>query len=54
MDFKEAKAETEDADRRWRIAFLEGKATQHSHVIAMLQNTTETISSALQPSLSLK
>jgi hypothetical protein len=34
MNFKE----TEDADARRRIAVLEGKANQHSHVIAMLQD----------------
>jgi hypothetical protein len=35
-DFKEAKAE--DANARGRIAVLEEKTNQHSHVIAILQN----------------
>jgi hypothetical protein len=38
MDFKEGEreTETEDADAGRRIAFLEGKSNQHSHVIAIL------------------
>jgi hypothetical protein len=36
MELKGTKAE--DADGRWRIAVLQEKATQHSHVIAMLRD----------------
>jgi hypothetical protein len=46
MDFKEgeAKAGTEDADARGRIAAREEKANPHSHVIAMLQDKVAQLS----------
>jgi hypothetical protein len=49
MDFKagEAKAESEDADARGRIAVLEEQSNQHSHVIAMLQNKVTQLSTDL-------
>jgi hypothetical protein len=40
MDFKEA----EDADARGRIAALEEKANQHSHIIAILQDKVTQLS----------
>jgi hypothetical protein len=40
MDFKE----TEDADARGRIAFLEEKSNQHSHVIAILEDKVTQLS----------
>jgi hypothetical protein len=42
MDFK--KGETEDADARGRIAALEEKTNQHSHVIAILQDKISQLS----------
>jgi hypothetical protein len=42
MDFKER--ETEDAVARGRIAALEERANQHSHVIVMLQNKVTQLS----------
>jgi hypothetical protein len=42
MDFKEA--ETKDADARGRIAFLEEKSNQHSHVISILQDKVTQLS----------
>jgi uncharacterized protein YdcH (DUF465 family) len=41
IDFKE---EAEDADARGRIAALEEKANQHSHIIAMLQDKVSQLS----------
>jgi hypothetical protein len=46
MNFKEA--QTEDADARGRIAALEEKANQHSHVIAMLKNKVTQLTTLLQ------
>jgi predicted methyltransferase len=40
----EAETETEDAHARGRIAILEEKANQHSHIIAMLQDKVRALS----------
>jgi uncharacterized coiled-coil protein SlyX len=42
MDFKEG--ESEDSDARGRIAALEEKSNQHSHVIAMLEDKVTQLS----------
>jgi uncharacterized coiled-coil protein SlyX len=44
IDFKERESEFEDADARGRIAFLEEKSNQHSHVIAILQDKVTQLS----------
>jgi hypothetical protein len=44
MDFQAAEAETEDADAHGRIAVLEEKVNQHSHIIAMLQDKVTQLS----------
>jgi uncharacterized protein YdcH (DUF465 family) len=44
MDFKEGETEAEDADARGRIAALEEKSNQHSHVIAILQDKVTQLS----------
>jgi hypothetical protein len=55
LDLKEAETETqpeagtEDADVRGRIAGLEDKANQHSHVIGLLQDKVTQLSTSLGP-----
>jgi hypothetical protein len=44
IDFRKPKGEAKDVNARGRIASLEEKANQHSHVIAMLQTEVRQLS----------